>query len=100
MNWLRKCFARRPQNRLTPRPRIVPQLESLEARVVPSLTQVTATGGDPFNGVVSIVVTYNDIPNATFSGSGAFIDAAHVLTAAHVLWNPNSTDNGGFPDHL
>ena len=76
------------------------QLEALEERCVPSLAQVTATGGDPYNGVVSIVVTYNDIPNTQFSGSGAFIDADHVLTAAHVLWNPDSKDNGGFPDHL
>ncbi len=38
MSWLRKWFAVRPQTRQAPRPRIVPRLEVLEGRWVPTVT--------------------------------------------------------------
>jgi V8-like Glu-specific endopeptidase len=78
----------------------VPRLEGLEERVVPSLSQVGDTSASPYNGVVSLVAMYNDIPGYVFNATGAFIDQNHILTAAHELYNPQSTDNGGFPDEV
>jgi V8-like Glu-specific endopeptidase len=82
--------------------RLHPGLELLEERVVPSLTPVADTSFPPLNGVVSVQVTYNDLPAGanTFVASGAFIDATHVLTAGHVLYDPQSHDNNGFPDQV
>ncbi len=78
----------------------VPRLEGLEERVVPSLDLVltASSSSQPFNGVVSLSVTFNDI--GVEYGSGAFIDATHILTAAHVVYDPTSLDNGHFADKI
>jgi V8-like Glu-specific endopeptidase len=80
--------------------RVRPGVEALEERVVLSLSPVTATANDPFSGIVSIKATWNDLPVKTWDGSGAFIDATHILTAAHVVYKPESLDNGHFADSI
>jgi hypothetical protein len=79
--------------------RFRPKLEALEERCVPSLTQVTATSSPPWTGVVSLVARFNDI-HISENGSGAFIDATHILTAAHVIYNLQSNDNHHFADTI
>ncbi len=82
------------------RARFVPSLEGLEDRVVPALALVPQawTGGDPFSGAVLLTAKFNDV--GSFSGSGAFIDATHILTAAHCVYNPQSNDNGHYADQV
>jgi V8-like Glu-specific endopeptidase len=60
-------------------------LESLEDRLIPSLTPVSPNAGFPFTSIVKIQVTYPD--HQTYVGTGAMVDSFHVLTAAHVLYH-------------
>jgi Bacterial Ig-like domain (group 3) len=89
-------FDHRPARR---RPTCKPALESLEDRAVPALTAGVGTNIAPQASVVSLVVKYNDIGQVR-TLTGAFIDQAHILTAADQFYNPNSSDNGHFPDQV
>ncbi len=84
---LRRFFTR---GKSTPpaarRRRFLPQLEQLDARIVPSLTPVGYNAGNPFSAVAQVSVTF---PNhKSYVGSGAMIDRFHLLTAAHMLYSP------------
>ncbi len=76
----------KPRSRPTSPRRFKPTLEGLEDRLMPSLTAVPANTIHPYTAVAEVEVTF---PNGgTFVGSGAMIDSFHVLTAAHMLYNP------------
>jgi V8-like Glu-specific endopeptidase len=62
-----------------------PAVESLEARVVPTLTPVSAGTGFPFTAIVELQMTFPDGWHA--GGSGAMVDSFHVLTAGHVVYD-------------
>jgi V8-like Glu-specific endopeptidase len=83
-----QCGSRHTQRtgRVGPVTHVRPYLECLEDRVVPSLTPVFAPAGYPYTAVAEVQVTFPN--NTTAFGSGALIDSFHLLTAAHVLYNP------------
>jgi V8-like Glu-specific endopeptidase len=75
-----------------------PRVEGAEARLLLSTAHidnrvpVADTTAYPYNAIVNIHVTYRN--GETAGGSGAMIDATHVLTAAHVIY---SKKDGGWP---
>ncbi len=86
MDRLRQWFT--PRARQAPRPRVVPRLESLEQRCVPSMTQITNASTFPFSAAVEIRSIFPDTPAGSYEqGSGAMIDGDHVLTAGHMVYN-------------
>jgi V8-like Glu-specific endopeptidase len=75
-----------------------PRVEGAEARLLLSTVHidnrvpVADTTVYPYNAIVQITVLFPNGDIAT--GSGAMIDATHVLTAAHVIY---SGEDGGWP---
>src|SRR4051794_24641104 len=81
-----------PRSVRTVQPRAIrPQLESLEAREVPSLTPLAANAGYPYTAIVELKATFSD--HKTFVGTGVMVDRFHVLTAGHMVY---SYQDGGF----
>ncbi len=68
-----------------------PTVEALESRDTPSLTAIAAGAGYPYTSIVRLTITFPD--NKVFVGSGAMVDAFHVLTAGH---NTYSSGDGGW----
>jgi len=85
-----------PRQRSSPARRSLrPELERLEQRKVLSLTPVPANAAYPFTAVVKV---YSTFPNGTNSvGSGVLVDANHVLTAGHVVYD---FSEGGYASRI
>jgi V8-like Glu-specific endopeptidase len=84
-HWL--TSTRRGPARLTARLSIA----VLEARETPSLTPISASAGFPYTAIAKLYITFPD--HQTYVGSGALVDAFHVLTAGH---NTYSYSDGGW----
>src|SRR5579862_5237529 len=85
----------KPRTRAAGQRRFRPGIEALEDRLMPSLTAVPAHTIYPYTAVCEVQVTY---PNGgTFVGSGAMVDSYHLLTAAHMLYEPQ---NGGWANSI
>ncbi len=67
------------------------QLEPLESRLALSISAVPDTTTFPFSAVVEIET---DFHGQFFSGSGVLLDATHVLTAAHLLYDSRALATG------
>src|SRR5262249_11021372 len=82
---------------MTPR-RACLHLETLEARLAPSITPVPDSTAYPFSAVVRIEAHFpNQRSNQFTESSGVLIDRFHVLTAAHVIY---SHADGGWADEV
>jgi hypothetical protein len=103
LNLIRRKNSAHWRKSARPARRVRLEAERLEERLVPALTYVPNVAGStakaPYNGIVALQVQWSDDPGIGF-GTGAFIDANHILTAAHVLYDPNSKVNQGYPTQV
>jgi V8-like Glu-specific endopeptidase len=67
----------------------------LDRRVVPTLSPISSTAGNPFTAIVELRATFPD--HMTYVGSGVMVDSFHVLTAGHVVY---SYKDGGFASSI
>jgi V8-like Glu-specific endopeptidase len=70
-------------------------LEALEERCVPSLTQITPPPSFPATAIVAVVSIFPD--GQTIDGTGAVVDNDHVLTAGHMIYDP---EHGGWAEQI
>jgi V8-like Glu-specific endopeptidase len=93
---MRGLFARGPH-----RPedcRVRPGLEILEDRLVLSAIRIADTTQYPYRAIVRIEAHFpNDRSGNDYQGTGALIDANHLLTAAHVIYDASL---GGWADQV
>src|SRR5438128_2194093 len=82
--WLRRSLLPSPavRQQVPPRARLI--VETLEARLVPSLSPISDSFSYPWRAVVQLQVTF---PQGTGQGTGTMVDNNSVLTAAHTLYS-------------
>jgi hypothetical protein len=81
MSWLRILFGKRSQTKATPRAHVVPRLEGLEERVVPTTTTSSNWSGYAVTagaGAVNYVTGTWQVPTVTSSGQSATYSSAWV----------------------